>query len=298
MIVFFNRRKSVSDGSWNAQADLWIWVGVAVFVGVWVPWLVWNYANSGDYNPLASVINAYVVVRFSEAAAGAPIGTWYSYVQNMPAYVGLPGSVLLALGLLDRRAIKKGRLILLLWIVPFLLFLSYTRINDMRYYIEFSPPLAAFVALGATKLTTLPLFAGRRKIIVWGLIALYLAAMFNGSLNLSLQTLQGQEADAPKMIELANWIATHSNSTDIGATNVIPPYLSYKTGRLFYDVNWIEGESKILGITSQQYMRKLNVTMIVVTASYAADYKIAEGPGVHQYAAVADYVIYRYIPNS
>ena len=298
IIVVFNRRKLMSEASWNAEADLWIWVAGAVFVTTWIPWLGWNYANSGDYNPLSSVINAYVVVRFSEAAAGAPIGPWYSYFENMPAYVGLPGSVLLALGLVDRRTLKKERLILLLWMAPFLLFLSYSRINDVRYYIEFSPALAAFVALGATRLTNLPLFANRRGIIVWGLIGIYLAAMFNGSLNLSLQTLQGQQAEAPKMVELANWIVAHSNHTDIGATNVVPPYLSYSTNRLFYDVNWIQGESQILGVTPGQYMRKLNVTMIVVTSSYATDYNITQEPGFHLYGTVADYVIYRYIPSA
>jgi 4-amino-4-deoxy-L-arabinose transferase-like glycosyltransferase len=298
IIVVFNRRKLMSRGSWNAVADFWVWVGVAVFVATWIPWLGWNYVNSGNYDPLASVLNAYVVVRFSEAAAGAPIGPWYSYVVNMPAYIGWPGCILLAVGLVDIRTIKKGRRpILLLWILPFILFLTYSRINDPRYYIEFTPALAVFAALGATKLANLPFFAGRKKILAWGLIALYLVAMFNGSLNLSLQTLQGQEAEAPKLVQLVNWIIAHSNHTDVGATNVIPPYLSYKTNRLFYDVNWIEGESQVLGITSDQYMMKLNVTLIVVTTSYAIDHRLMQQPSFHQYGVVADYVIYRYIPS-
>ena len=84
-----------------------------VFFLLWLPWLYWNYAHAG--NPFASVMAAQVSTGFRP---GAEPG--YFFVENMPNILTIPGSILLLIGLVDKKTFSdKARLALLLYLAAF-----------------------------------------------------------------------------------------------------------------------------------------------------------------------------------
>jgi hypothetical protein len=238
----------------------WLEVGAMVlfFVLAWTPWLFWNYKFTGD--PFASLWAGFA----SGAETGAP-EPWYFYIVNMPVLLGVVGTILLLVGLLDRGLLKdKGKFVLVLWIVAF--FLSFTLIvnKQTRFYIEWAPPLACFAALGFYKLESR--MPSRTKILAWILIGLWLFATFYPAVNAGLSDSRVDEQAVGSYNELeavSAWIKVNSAQTDIGATDFAPA-LSFETDHHFYDVGYIQSTASAEGLTADQFMSQLGVRIVVI----------------------------------
>jgi hypothetical protein len=257
---FFLRHKTD-----KIQSYLWIKVALLVFVACWIPWLVWNAANVGG-DPFASLKAALL--------ASTPTDTqWYFYIVNLPVFLGIPASALLIIGLIDKKNFRdKARLMLLLWIGVFLILHSAISDRQTRFYIEWAPPLAAFVALGVSRLEErLP---SKAKILGWMLIAIWLGGSYVVAVNTALYTSPFSLANQygfirnyDEFMHVVSWVDAHTNHTTIGATD-IGPFLCYYSNRLFYDMSWIAQESGARGITMIQFMKQIGVKVIVVRSDY------------------------------
>ena len=257
---FFPRQKTNQIHSY-----LWIKVALLVFVACWIPWLVWNAANVGG-DPFASLKAALL--------ASTPTDTqWYFYIVNLPVFLGIPASALLIIGLIDKKNFRdKARLMLLLWIGVFLILHSAISDRQTRFYIEWAPPLAAFVALGVSRLEErLP---SKAKILGWMLIAIWLGGSYVVVVNTALYTSPFSLANQygfirnyDEFMHVVSWVDAHTNHTTIGATD-IGPFLCYYSNRLFYDMSWIAQESAARVITMVQFMKQIGVKVIVVRSDY------------------------------
>ncbi len=258
--AFFHRQKPE-----QAQSYLWVKVSFLVFAAIWIPWLLWNVANVGG-NPFASLEAGLL--------ASNPTGTQlYFYIVNLPVFLGIPATALFLIGLIDKKRFRdKARLMLLLWIGVFFVSLSVLSDRQTRFYIEWAPPLAAFVALGVSRLQEkLP---SKAKVLGWVLIFIWLGGTYAVAINTSLYTsafsLSNQYGfirNYDEFMHVVGWVDSHTNHTTIGATD-IGPFLSYYSNRLFYDMAWIAQESSARGITMVQFMKQVGVKMIVVRSDY------------------------------
>jgi 4-amino-4-deoxy-L-arabinose transferase-like glycosyltransferase len=289
--LFRGRRRETLQPGKRVESFFWIWVAVIVFVGIWIPWLNWNYANVGG-NPFASVQAGFI------ASIPPEVTQWYFYVANLPALLGIIGAALLVIGLADKKAFKdKARLILLLWIAVFFIFHSVIANRQTRFYIEWAPPLAAFVALGVCRLERrLP---SKAKILGWALIGIWLLASFYPAVNASLCSDPFSVANQYGFIrnydefqQVVKWVDSNTNHMTIGATD-IGPFLSYSSNRLFYDVSWIEQESNARGITMDQFMKQLGVKIIVVRSDYINVVNLYKDSNLTLLKSLPDYAIFQ-----
>lgn len=274
----------------QVRSFLWLKVSLLVFISIWVPWLIWNAANAGG-NPFASLEAGLL--------ASNPTDTqWYYYFVNLPGFLGIPAVILLAIGLFDRKNLKeKPRILLVIWIGLFFLIHSVLSNRQTRFYIEWAPPLAAFVALGVTRLQErLP---SKTKILGWFLIAIWLGGSYMVAVNSALYTSPfsitnqyGFIRNYDEFMHVVSWVDSHTNHTTIGATD-IGPFLSYYSNRLFYDVYWLAQESASKGISMVQFMKQVGVKIIVVRSDYITAVNLYNYKELVLAQAFPDYLIFQ-----
>jgi 4-amino-4-deoxy-L-arabinose transferase-like glycosyltransferase len=275
----------------NSRNIFWIWIGIVVFVATWLPWLAWNQAGAG--NPLASLYSGLFTAEvFLPPSAYTPI---YFYVTSIPAWLGIPGAILLVIGLVDRKTLRdKGLVILLLWMLTFLIFQTVVSNRQTRFYIEWTPALTAFMALGFLKIEQrLP---RRTKVLAWALVALTLASSFVIAVNNGFVNAQSQEISIinyDEFNQVVSWIKANTNHTTIGATD-LGPYFSYNSNRLFYDMGWIPREAADKNMTVDQTMKWLNVTVIVLTRPYVIKFEVSNDPNLVVVQSFPDYLIFEF----
>ncbi len=229
-----------------------------VFALVWAPWLWWNYRYVG--NPFASLLTGF--------SAGALVGgqqAWYFYIVNLPALLGIPGTVLLLIGLADKNIFKdKAKWLLLLWFAFFFVFHTVIQNKDTRFYLEWAPPLVGFGALGLSRIEAR--MPSKTKILAWALIALWLFATFYPAVNASLNDARTDESAVgsyDELVAVGTWINANTAHTDIGATDFAPA-LSFQTDHLFYDLQYIQSTASIRGLSVDQFMWQLGVRVVVI----------------------------------
>jgi hypothetical protein len=283
--VFFRRQKLE-----QVQSYLWVKISLLVFVAMWIPWLIWNAANVGG-NPFASLQAGLL--------ASTPTNTqWYFYIVNMPFFLGIPATALLVIGLVDKKNFRdKARLMLLLWIAVFLISHSALSDRQTRFYIEWAPPLAAFVALGVSRLEErLP---SKAKLLGWVLIAIWLGGSYAAAVNSALYSSPFSVANQygfirnyDEFMHVVSWVDAHTNHTTIGATD-IGPFLSYYSNRLFYDMSWIAQESDARGITMIQLMKQIGVKIIVIRSDYLNTVNLSKYSDLILFQSFPDYLIFQ-----
>jgi hypothetical protein len=251
--LLVSSRRSMVSYPWREVVYM-----LLIFALVWAPWLWWNYRYVGD--PFASLLTGF--------SSGALVGgqeVWYFYFVNVPALLGIVGSVLLLVGLLDKSIFKdKGKLFLLAWIVIFLLAHTIIQNKDTRFYLEWAPPLVGFAALGVSRIEAR--MPSKTKILGWAMIALWLFATFYPAVNASLNDARTDEfavGSYDEFIAVGTWINANTAHTDIGATDFAPA-LSFQTDRLFYDMYYIQTTAGARGLSIDQFMTQLGVNLIVL----------------------------------
>lgn len=275
---------------WNLNAFLWMSLAVAVFIVIWLPWLLWNYESVGG-NPFASLQYGFFTGVEQEGAYDPT--TWFFYIENIPALLGVSATLLLFIGLLHGSIKDWRRIILVAWIVAFFAFHTAIPNRQTRFYVEWVPPIAAFVGLGATKLQEH--LSSRERVMAWMLICLSLGAMLVTAVNVSLADVPRQEGfirSYEEFKELSDWLVANTDRSVIGATD-IGPYLCYATNRLFYDTTWIDRESAARGMTRTQFMRQLGVRLVVVRSDNARELRLGEDPGLTLVKSFPNYLVFR-----
>lgn len=267
------------------------WVGfalmVAAFFLLWTPWLYWNYLNEG--NPFASLISAYLV------GEGTSPGPWYFYIVNVADFLTIPGSILLFIGLADKRTVKdRTRLALLLWLAIFFVFHSILLDKQERFSIEWTPALAAFAGLGFSRIEArLP---SKTKILAWTLVGLWLTATLYPAVTYNItaansQVLQYGSVD--EFMSVSNWIVANTSSTTRGATD-IPTALAYQTDRSYFGMEYIVGAAQNQGVTVDQFLSTINVTLIVVTTGTGQTLGFQNDPNLTLVKQFPNFDIYLY----
>ncbi|HKM51076.1 MAG TPA: glycosyltransferase family 39 protein [Candidatus Bathyarchaeia archaeon] len=272
----------------NQRRYSWIDVGgmALVFLLVWMPWLAWNYMYT--LNPLESVLAG---AQFISGSAEP----WYFYIANMSALLTIPGCILLLFGLIDGKTIRdKARLFLLLWLVVFFAFSSLIQHKEIRYILDYAPPLVAFATLGVCKIIgRLP---SKTKILGWILVVLWLTACFYPAVNNSLSDARYTEASYGsygEFMTVAGWVVVNTNSTTIGATD-IPTALSFQTDRDYYSLEYLTNTAQDRGMTVDQLMSDVGVKYVVVTtiSDYAGSF--AHDPNVILAKRFPTYLVYTF----
>jgi len=274
----------------NPWTMFWPLFGALVFVLIWLPWLLWNYESVGG-NPFASLQYGFFTAVEQEGAYDPT--TWYFYIEKIPALLGVPATLLLFVGLVYGNMFKhRSRLILFFWILAFFAFHTAIPNRQTRFYVEWAPPLAAFVGLGATRLQQH--LSSKERIMAWTLIYLSFGTMLVSAVNASLADIPRQEGfirSYDEFKEVSNWLVTNTDRSVIGATD-IGPYLSYATNRLFYDTTWIDRESTAKGLTRIQFMKKLGVRLVVVRSDYAHEFRLSEEPNLMLIKSFPNYLVF------
>ena len=242
----------------NQRRYSWIDVGsmALVFLFVWAPWLAWNYMYTKD--PLASV---FAGVQFLSGS----VEPWYFYIVNMSELLTIPGCILLLVGLIDWKTIRdKARLFLLLWLLVFFAFSSLIQHKEIRYILDYAPPLIAFATLGVCRIIgRLP---SKAKILGWILVVLWLTASFYPAVNNSLSDARQMEAgygSYGEFVAVASWVVANTNRTTIGATD-IPTALSFQTDRNYYSLEYLINTAQDRRMTVDQLMSEVGVKFVVV----------------------------------
>jgi len=278
LVVSYRRRKEYS----------WIDVGVMglIFLLVWMPWLAWNYMYT--MNTLASVLAG---VQF----LSGNVEPWYFYIVNMSELLTIPGCILLLVGLVDWKTIRdKARLFLLLWLVVFFAFSSLIQHKEIRYILDYAPPLVAFATLGVCRIIgRLP---SKTKILGWILVALWLTASFYPAVNNSLSDARYMEVSYGsygEFMTVAGWVVANTNSTTIGATD-IPTALSFQTDRNFYSLEYLTNTAQDRGMTKDQLMSDVGVTFVVVTTNSDYAGSFTHDPNVILAKRFPTYLVYTF----
>ena len=287
-----------------------------VFFLLWLPWLYWNYANAHFYNlslsyQLNNYTDAYARNPFASVILGSyyiqvgPQGPWYFYIENIPYLLTIPGSILLLIGLVDKKTFEnKARLILLLYLAAFFIFSSASAHKELRYSIEWTPPLAAFAALGFSRIEArLP---SRTKILAWMFVGLWLATAFYPAVTLSLAVSHAANRQfaggAEELVEISAWIKANTSGTEGVATDFQPAF-NWQSDRYYYSCN--TGVIPIpyleqTGITADKaittFARQYNITLFVVSLSFAQRYGFTKDPDLTLVKQFPDYRIYSYHP--
>jgi len=260
---------------------------IIVFFLLWAPWFYWNYLYEGS--PFASLISA----SFYEATG--PTGPWYFYIVNVPDFLTIPGSILLFVGLADKRTISdRKRLVLLLWLVTLFAFHTLLVHKEERYSIEWTPALAAFAGLGFSRIEAhLP---SRTKILAWLVVALWLTASFYPAVTYSVSAAKNQVlsyGSVDEFTSLSNWITTNTNSMTRGATD-IPTALAYQTDRYYYNIWVLAGMAQNQGVTTDHFLSTINVTLIVVSPATSQTLGFQNDPNLALVKQFPNYDIYLY----
>jgi hypothetical protein len=272
----------------------WVLLAVIVFVAILLPWVDWNIANVGGH-PLASLQAGLLSAQIPTSTLGG------FYLSNLPGLLGIPGLILLILGLADRRTISvKRRRLLVLWIGAYLICLSIIPNRQYAFYIDWSAPLAAFAALGAIRLEgKVP---GRSKVLVWCLIALWLGYSYFVAVNASLYASPfslSKQYDGVKnydeFMQVVNWIDANTNHTTIGASD-LGPMLSYFSNRLFYNMSWVSGQSNSSGTPIVEYMREIGISLVIVRSTYLSTINFYDYPGLVLVRSFSDYLVFQVKP--
>ena len=247
-----------------------------VFFLLWLPWLYWNYAHFG--NPFASVMRAAPSV----GDLSAPSTPWYFFFENMPVLLTIPGSILLLIGLIDKKTFgDKARFAILLYLAAFFIFHTASTNRQLRFSIEWTPALATFAALGFSRIEAhLP---SRTKILAWMFVGLWLAAAFASAITFSLAVTQitNRYFGAPgQFTEISAWLKTNISPSVRVATDW-PSQFGCQNDRYYYDT-WPIRYAVLHGIPANQaiasFARQHNITYFLVRNDYAKEYGFTKDP--------------------
>jgi hypothetical protein len=112
----------------------------------------------------------------------------------------------------------------------------------------------------------------------------------------SLGDVKGQELGVgsyDEFMQIVGWVSANTPRMAIGATD-ISPYLSYTTRRLFFDIYWVASQSKLMGLTPDEFMKEQNISIIVVRMTYAQQYGLIQDPQLSIAKTFQDYIIFRF----
>jgi len=278
VLWFSSRAKSRTHFPWKSLGLM-----VLGFVLPWAPWLAWNYLNAG--NPLASVLAGAEFVSGNAEP-------WYFYIVNMPLLLTIPGSILLLVGLIDKKTLHdKGNLILFLWLTIFFAFSSIIQHKEARYLIDYAPPLVAFATLGVCRIESrLP---SKTRMVAWILVALWISAAFYPAFTSSLTDANDQSYGSDAFMAAAAWVDSNTNQTTIGISES-PTAFSYQTDRLFYNLDLVNGIAQSEGISPDQLMHEIGIRIAVVSADTAQDHSFHTDPNYALVEQFSPYQIYMF----
>ena len=285
----------------------WAFLGVVTLVGLWLPWLWWCQQVYKD--PLISLKLALI-----SGTAGAPgiLGPdWLFYIKGLPDFLAMnmPNTVssnvvvtgqfliilgraigtilgggLLLLGLAMKDRMKGGRgLLLASWFLVFFVYYSQVANQDLRFMVEWAPPLFAIIGIGVSTFfvflrtrisfrlleTRIRL---RRKLAVSmsAIVGIWLVLLLLGSVAAEIPAFSPTSYEGPSYgfisvtgFQLSvSWLQQHMNRTEIGVTDM-SPFFTYYAGRFFYDWGYVLEVAAARNISTNDALRLLHVKYAV-----------------------------------
>jgi 4-amino-4-deoxy-L-arabinose transferase-like glycosyltransferase/peptidoglycan/xylan/chitin deacetylase (PgdA/CDA1 family) len=261
LLILVLNRKVLSDLRFLLVSGL-------TFAATWVPWLMWNvYSASGD--PFASVKAAFAV--------GANVGEiepWYFYLTGLIDLVTVVGVILLLVGIVRKKSFTERRtLVFLGWFVFAIAAHSAFVNKQLRFAIEWFPPIAILIALGVRRIQGVLSF--KPKAVFNILLGVWLAYLIGSTMITAINSVSNTntvwERELPTV---AAWAKSNMAKSDIGAADLFAPHLNYFAGRYFYSIEYIEGQSNTTRKTLHQLMIDLNVTYVIATSMYVQARKL------------------------
>jgi 4-amino-4-deoxy-L-arabinose transferase-like glycosyltransferase len=299
---------NLKDSPQNRKRILtWISLGAVIFLGLWLPWLWWCQQVYKD--PLISLKLALI-----SGTAGAPgiLGPdWLFYIKGLPDFlaVNMPYTIssnivvpgqpliilgraigtilsggLLILGLATKDGMKSRRgLLLASWFLVFLPYYSQLANQDLRFMVEWVPPLFAIIGIGVSTFfvflrtrisfrlleTQIRL---RRKLAVSmsAIVGIWLVLLLLGSVAAEIPALSPASYEGPSYgfisvtgFQLSvSWLHQHMNRTEIGVTDM-SPFFTYYTGRFFYDWGYVLEVAAARNISTNDALILLHVKYAV-----------------------------------
>jgi len=245
----------------------WLTVCACSFIATWMPWLGWNMTYAGG-DLFASVKAGFIV--------GAYVGQpepWYYYLTSLPQLITVVGVILLLIGIAGKTSFKDPRILTFLgWFALAVGAHSIFVNKQLRFTIEWFPAIAVLMALGVRRIQGLLRLRLKTRALFHLALAAWLVYLAASSTMLAMASVERLRASAPEreFPTVVSWIAANTAKTDIGASDdLFTPHFAYFAKRLFYNFEYLEGESKARGISMPQMFRIVNVSYVVVTSWYA-----------------------------
>lgn len=263
-IVFFPAALVLALRRDVARNVKWLLICGFSFVATWTPWFLWNMQYAGG-DPFASVKAGFIV--------GAYIGEpepWYHYLTGLIQLISVIGVMLLLAGMVSKESFKdRKRLMFLAWFAIATAAHSALLNKQLRFTIEWFPAISVLIALGARRIQGLLSF--RPRIAFNVLIASWLIYLIGSSIFSAVADVNERNGPATREFPtVVSWITANMARDEIGASDsVFTPQLAYFSKRLFYNFEFLQEESKAKGVGTGEYLRRLNVTYVVVTSWYA-----------------------------
>jgi 4-amino-4-deoxy-L-arabinose transferase-like glycosyltransferase len=267
-------------------------LGALAFVGLWLPWLLWCRAIWGD--PFISI----ELGAFSATAGSRGGADYLFYLNGLPILLTVVGVGLLALGLVTKSWISdRRRLLLAAWFLIFLVVYSATPNRDLRYMVEWAPPLFAIIGLGVSNgfdfLKHRETRLGRvtRGLLV-SIVAVWLILLIVGSLMTEIPTFSPTYYGFnPGFQSSVSWLTNHMTTTDVGVAD-IPPYFMYYTNRFFYDWNYVRYLAAERNLSIQEVFAELHVKYAVFMDSFVSNNNINSLKFLNPIQSYNTYTIY------
>lgn len=276
----------------------WSLLGAAVFVLLWLPWFWWCQAVYND--PLVSLKLGTV------SGYATTTGVWNFYLLGLPTVLTFPGLTLLILGIASRGWLRDRRRIFFgFWFLIFFIFYSSWPNQDLRFMVEWAPPLFALIGIGASpfieSIKTSRSLVGRiSSISVSTLVGVWLIVM------LLTSTAAGISAFSPTSYgnvlgsvdgfrNSVSWLNQHMNQTEIGVTD-IAPYFSYYTQRFFYNWEYVMQVAAQNHIMIKDALIQLHVKYVVFRNYVAKVTGVANFGFLVPLQSYSEYSIFQLIP--
>ena len=292
---------NLKDSPQNRRRILtWVSLGTVSFVGLWLPWLWWCQSVYND--PFISLKLALI-----SGTPGAPgIGPdWLFYVKGLPDLIAMNmptissnvvvlatpliilgrsigiilGGYLLILGLAMKDRMRGGRGLLLgSWFLVFFVFYSQLANQDLRFTVEWAPPLFTIIGIGTS---TFYVFLKRRirlqrilSVSMVTIVGIWLVLLLLGSVVAEIPTFSPANYEGPTQpcncfisvtgFQLStSWLQQHMNQTEIGVTNQAPSF-TYYTGRFFYDWGYVLDLATTRHISTNDAFMLLHIKYVVL----------------------------------